>query len=61
MLNNLLKAQLAAFLTAKLVQSPVFLSGVSAIHAGVNELRNVAYEALERATGSSFLLFPIAA
>ena len=58
MLNNLLKAQLAAFLTAKLVQSPVFLNGVAALHAASHELKNVAYEALERATGS-FLPFSV--
>ncbi|GAA5854454.1 hypothetical protein JCM9279_006611 [Rhodotorula babjevae] len=49
MLGPLVKAQLVAFLTKKLLESPTFHKGVGAIHGGVSKLQQSAYDTLARA------------
>lgn len=50
MLSGLVKAQLVAFLTKKLVDSPIFNKSVAALHGQVSGLSEDAYTALLKAT-----------
>jgi len=49
MLGPLVKAQLVAFLTKKLLESRTFTKGVEAIHGTVSELQKGAYDTLLQA------------
>ncbi|POY73491.1 hypothetical protein BMF94_3428 [Rhodotorula taiwanensis] len=50
MLGPLVKAQLVAFLTKKLLESPTFVGGVQALHGSVTRLQQGAYDTLLQAT-----------
>lgn len=50
MIGPLLKAQLVAFLTKKLLESKVFVGGVESLHGTVSKLQRGAYDTLLQAT-----------
>ncbi|GAA5852186.1 hypothetical protein JCM5353_002398 [Sporobolomyces roseus] len=50
MLGPLVKAQLVAFLTKKLLDSKTFVSGVESLHGSVSKLQQGAYDTLLEAT-----------
>ncbi|GAA5923988.1 uncharacterized protein JCM15063_005517 [Sporobolomyces koalae] len=50
MLGPLVKAQLVAFLTKKLLDSKVFTGGVEALHGSVSRIQQGAYDTLLQAT-----------
>ncbi|GAA5873456.1 hypothetical protein JCM16303_001129 [Sporobolomyces ruberrimus] len=50
MIGPLLKAQLVAFLTKKLLDSKVFVGGVESLHGTVSKLQRGAYDTLLQAT-----------
>ncbi|GAA5964801.1 hypothetical protein JCM3765_002560 [Sporobolomyces pararoseus] len=50
MLGPLVKAQLVAFLTKKLLDSKVFVGGVESLHGTVSKLQRGAYDTLLQAT-----------
>ncbi|GAA5826198.1 hypothetical protein JCM11251_007204 [Rhodosporidiobolus azoricus] len=50
MLGPLVKAQLVAFLTKKLLDSKLFVGGVHALHDNVTKIQQGAYDTLLQAT-----------
>ncbi|GAA6015587.1 hypothetical protein JCM10207_008136 [Rhodosporidiobolus poonsookiae] len=50
MLGPLVKAQLVAFLTKKLLESKAFVGGVQSLHGTVTRLQQGAYDTLLQAT-----------
>ncbi|GAA6029980.1 hypothetical protein JCM8097_009199 [Rhodosporidiobolus ruineniae] len=50
MLGPLVKAQLVAFLTKKLLDSKIFVGGVQALHDSVTGVQQRAYDSLLKAT-----------
>lgn len=58
MLGPLVKAQLVAFLTKKLLDSKLFVGGVEQLHGQVSKLQQGAYDTLLQATRTSTLSLP---
>jgi len=57
MLGPLVKAQLVAFLTKKLLDSKLFVSSVESLHGEVSRLQQGAYDTLLQATRKPFFPF----
>jgi hypothetical protein len=59
MLGPLVKAQLVAFLTKKLLDSKVFVGGVEQLHGTVSKLQRGAYDTLLQATREPLYLIRV--